>query len=219
MEELNAAVRYIPAIVLGLLPIMNPLSTIPLFLALTKHMPEKEKDHQARMACFYAFAILSAFLFLGNAIIAVFGISLAGIRVAGGLIILVLAFRMLFTGETDASTVDESPDQIKRATLDFSFSPLAMPSLAGPGSIAVVMGYGSQIPGDSTVIGHAIVVVGVAITVMIAYVALFFSSWIARALGEHGIEAVTKVMGFLLACVAVQFIASGVREFVVSFGS
>jgi multiple antibiotic resistance protein len=210
-------VKYAPIVVLGLLPIMNPLSTIPLFLALTKHMTPEHRRQQARRASLYAFLILVTFLFIGNGVIALFGISLAGIRVAGGLIILVLAFRMLFSGENDAATVTATPAEIAQAELDYSFSPLAMPSLSGPGTIAVVMSYGSRIPPDKMVEGYAIVTLSIAFTAFVAYIALLGSMWFSRALGSHGIQAITKIMGFLLACVAVQFIASGLRDFITTF--
>ncbi len=214
MDALILTLKYIPLVTLGLLPIMNPLGTVPLFLSLTARMPEAQRKAQARRACLYAFAILTAFLFLGNGIIALFGISLAGIRVAGGIIVLILALRMLFSGVDEASTVDATPSEIKQAELDFSFSPLAMPSLSGPGSIAVVMGYASEIPDDAVVLGHFVVVAGIAITAAVAYVALGFSTWISRFLGPHGLQAITKIMGFLLSCIAVQFIASGIRDFI-----
>ncbi|MDF2617912.1 MAG: multiple drug resistance protein MarC [Xanthobacteraceae bacterium] len=211
------ALKHVPLVAIGLLPIMNPLSTVPLFLALTRRMSQQHKRQQALRASLYAFAVLAAFLFLGNGIIALFGISLPGIRVAGGLIILVLAFRMLFSGTGEADSVEAGPSEIKQADLDFSFSPLAMPSLAGPGSIAVVMGYGSQIPEQHVALGYAVVLTGILITALIAYAALVGANWVSKFLGEHGIQAVTKIMGFLLTCVAVQFIASGVRQFVTSF--
>lgn len=217
MEIFLEALKYVLLVMIGLLPIMNPLSTVPLFLSLTNRGSPEYKRQQALRASLYAFLVLAAFLFLGNGIIALFGISLPGIRVAGGLIILVLAFRMLFSGEGEADSIESSPAEIKRAEIDFSFSPLAMPSLAGPGSIAVVMGYGSQIPQQHLVIGYVIVAIGILITAMIAFAALVSANWISKFMGEHGIQVFTKIMGFLLACIAVQFIASGVREFVVSF--
>ncbi|WP_034991537.1 MarC family NAAT transporter [Beijerinckia mobilis] len=214
MDLFFLALRYVAIVAIGLLPIMNPLSTIPLFLSLTGRMSEARKHQQAVRASLYAFAILAAFLLVGNGIIALFGISLAGIRIAGGLIILVIAFRMLFAGKDEGP---EKADAIKQADMDFSFSPLAMPSLAGPGSIAVVMGYGSSIPDNHLILGYIVVLCGIGITIFCAYLALAGASRIARFLGEAGIQSVTKIMGFLLACVAVQFIASGVRDFVVSF--
>ncbi len=92
-----------------------------------------------------------------------------------------------------------------------------MPSLAGPGSIAVIMSFGSQIPSEHTIIGHGIVIVGIAITICVAYLALSSASLIEKVLGEHGMQAVTKIMGFLLTCVAVQFLASGIRDFYIEF--
>jgi len=219
MELLISALTHVPIVVIGLLPIMNPLSTIPLFLALTKDMTARQQKQQALRASIYAFMVLAAFLLVGNGIIALFGISLDGIRIAGGLIIMVLAFRMLFSGEGEASSIKSAPAEIQQAQLDFSFSPLAMPMLAGPGCIAVVLGYGSQIPEQHLIIGHSVVMIGILITSAVAYAALASASWIKRFLGEHGIQAVTKIMGFLLACIAVQFVASGVSGFVKSFAT
>ncbi|MGH6762364.1 MAG: MarC family NAAT transporter [Phyllobacterium sp.] len=219
MELLVTGIKFTAIVVLGLLPIMNPLTTIPLFMSLTKRMSAANKQAQVKRACTYAFCILVAFLLLGNGIIKLFGISMPGIRVAGGIIILILALRMIFMGEDTASTVDAEPSEIKQANLDFSFSPLAMPSLAGPGSIAVVMSYGSQIPDNRLVLGHLVVIIGIAITISCAYLALSSATVIEKYLGEHGLQAVTKIMGFLLTCVAVQFIASGIHDFFVEFST
>jgi multiple antibiotic resistance protein len=79
------------------------------------------------------------------------------------------------------------------------------------------MSFGSQIPFEHTIIGHGIVIVGIAITICVAYLALSSASLIEKVLGEHGMQAVTKIMGFLLTCVAVQFLASGIRDFYIEF--
>ena len=211
------AFKYIFLVVLGILPIMNPITTIPLFMTLTRNMSKESQQQQAMKACIYAFFILLAFLILGNGIIALFGISMPGIRVAGGIIILILGLRMIFTGEDSSSEVDASATEIKRAELDYSFSPLAMPSIAGPGSIAVVMGFATQIPAEAPILGHIVVAIGIAITIAIAFVALSSARFIQKLLGDHGMQAVSKMMGFLLTCVAVQFLASGARDFFLEF--
>ena len=187
MAHITEFSTFFVLVVLGLLPIMNPLTTIPLYLSLTKHMTVARKREQARKTCIFAFSILVAFLLLGNGIIKTFSISLAGIRVAGGIIILIIALRMIFSGTDSSKGVEATSENIKSADLDYSFSPLAMPSLAGPGSIAL------------------------------AYIALLFSNRLAKMLGEHGMQAITKIMGFLLTCIAVQFLASGIQEFVLDF--
>lgn len=217
MNFVTEYIKYVSIVFIGLLPIMNPLTTIPLFMALTKRMSVENRRTQARKACIYAFSILTAFLLLGQGIIALFSISLPGIRVAGGIIIMILALRMIFSGDDASSDVDAEPADIKKASIDYSFSPLAMPSLAGPGSIAIVMSFSSQIPVDQTILGHIVVITGILITIMVAYLALSSATLIEKILGEHGMQAITKIMGFLLTCVAVQFLASGVRDFYIEF--
>lgn len=214
--EILVALKYVSAVVLGLLPIINPLSTVPIFLALTSNMPQDMRQQQARKACIYAVLILLAFLYASNAIIALFGISLAGIRVAGGLIILVLSFRMLFSGEDDSTHNEKDVEEARRAHVDISFTPLAMPSISGPGSIALIISYASEIPEGREFLGYLVITAAVMITVSITYVVLFFSGRIARFLGAQGIHALTKIMGFLIACIAIQFIASGIKEFAVA---
>jgi len=213
------SLKYVLIVVFGLLPIMNPLSTIPIFMSLTKRMSAEKRRIQAKKACLYAFLILTTFMLLGNLIIALFGISLPGIRIAGGIIIMILALRMTFSGEDASSEVDSQPAEIKKADIDYSFSPLAMPSLAGPGSIAVVMGFSSQVPSGQMILGHIIVIAGIAITIGFAFIALTSATWIGKMFGEHGMQAITKIIGFLLTCVAVQFLASGIKEFYLEFAS
>lgn len=211
--------KYTSIVVIGLLPIMNPLTTFPLFMSLTNRMSAEKKRKQAAKACIYAFCILATFLLLGKGIITLFGISMPGIRVAGGIIILILALRLVFSGSDPSSEVESSASDIKKADMDYSFSPLAMPSLAGPGSIAVVMGFGSQIPNGQMIMGHIHILIGIAIVTTIAYIMLSASQWIEKLLGKHGTQAISKIMGFLLTCIAVQFLASGIRDFYVEFSS
>lgn len=210
---------YVGVVALGILPIMNPFSTMPLVIALTRDASPEERAHEIRMAVIYAAAILIAFLVAGNAIIAAFGISLAGIRVAGGLIILALGFRMLFSGENASHPPDETAQAAKRTDQPaIAFTPLAMPSLSGPGSIAAVLSYGSQIPPDQQVLGYVVIILGILLTLLVAWLILSSSFRIARLLGRNGVLALTKIMGFLLTCIAVQFVASGVHEFITSWG-
>jgi multiple antibiotic resistance protein len=215
MSELALILHYITLVVFGILPIMNPLSTVPLVIALTAGMTAAERTRQIRLAVMYAAAVLISFLLAGQLIIAAFGISLAGIRVAGGLIILALGMRMLFTGQDESGpTADNVAAAEHPGQPDIAFTPLAMPSLSGPGSIAAVLSYSSQIPADRPIIGHVVIICGILITLAVAWLVLASSFRIARMLGRSGVGALTKIMGFLLSCIAVQFIASGIHEFI-----
>ena len=195
-----------------LLPIMNPFSTAPLFVSLTANMSEKRRTQQARMACVYAFAILVTFLLLGAWIIDFFGISVPGLRVAGGLIISVIGFKMLFPAPAPAQADGAAAAQDQ----DVAFTPLAMPSLAGPGSISVVLTAAAQIrsthPQDWVLI-YAGVVAGMVLTLIFALLVLRASQLMVRYMGAAGIDAMTRIFGFLLIAIGMQFLLTGISDF------
>lgn len=187
---------------------MNPFSTMPLFLSLTAGMDPARRNREARMACVYALALLVGFLLLGEAIIDFFGISVPGIRVAGGLIITAIGMRMLFSASLATSTEPEKGD--------IAFTPLAMPSLAGPGSLSVVITAASQInaknPQDYQLVYFG-VIIGMIIVVAIAFVLLRGADTLARFLGPSGLDAMTRIFGFLLIAIGIQFLLTGISDF------
>ena len=190
---------------------MNPFSTVPIFLSLTSEMDAAQRNRSNRMACLYALALLIAFLLLGTAIIDFFSISVAGIRVAGGLIISAIGFRMLFPGQAKNGRVEEPV-----VGEDIAFTPLAMPSLAGPGSISVVITAASQIESKHPhkyVLVYLGVIAGLVLVVLIAYLVLRAASWMAKFLGPSGIDAMTRIFGFLLIAIGMQFLLTGISDF------
>jgi multiple antibiotic resistance protein len=189
---------------------MNPFSIVPLFVSLTANFEPRRRHGQAIKACVYAFAILVVFLLMGSAIVDFFGISIPGIRAAGGLIILVFGFRMLFPDAKADAEVPAAPD------LDVAFGPLAMPGLAGPGSIAVVMSSAAQIRSahpDDRALTYTAVIVGIAATVFLSYLVLRLAGAMVRFMGREGIGAMTRLFGFLLICIGVQFLLTGIADF------
>ncbi len=197
----------------ALFPIMNPFSTAPLFLSLTARMKPAKRNREALMACVYAFAILVIFLLLGAAIIDFFGISVPGIRVAGGLIVSAIGLRMLFPAPANGAS---GTPRLHPAEEEIAFTPLAMPSLAGPGSISVVVTAASQIRAHHA--GNYVqvyigIIIGMAITIVIAWLVLRTATSLARVLGPSGIDAMTRIFGFLLVCIGIQFLLTGISDF------
>jgi multiple antibiotic resistance protein len=196
----------------ALLPIMNPFSTAPLFVSLTVGASKRARNHEALFACIYAFAILATFLLVGSWIIDFFGISVPGLRVAGGLIISVIGFRMLFPASAPAKD-SAAP---KERELEIAFTPLAMPSLAGPGSISVVLTAAAQIksvrPDDFGFI-YVAVLIGMAATLVLSYFVLRASAAMVKFMGKSGIDAMTRIFGFLLIAIGMQFLLTGVADF------
>jgi len=195
----------------ALLPIMNPFSTAPLFIALTVGMDRNRRNRQALLACIYAFGILVVFLLLGSAIIDFFRISIPGLRTAGGLIMSAIGFRMLFPTPSVVSDPTHAQQE-----LDIAFTPLAMPSLAGPGSISVVLTAAPQIksihPDDRGLV-YVGVMAGMVLTLIFCFLVLRAASTMVRILGQSGIDAMTRIFGFLLICIGMQFLLTGIGDF------
>ncbi|MBO9517165.1 MAG: MarC family NAAT transporter [Porphyrobacter sp.] len=192
-------------------PIVNPFSTAPLFVSLTGGMSDEQIRRQALKGCIYGFSILLVFLLLGARISDFFGISVPGIRVAGGLIIAAVGFRMLFPRPKMPGEVAVPPQ-----SLEIAFAPIAMPSLAGPGSISVILAGATRIrsfPVEDLPAIYAGIAAGLAITFVIAFIVLRGASSLVTLLGHHGIDAMTRIFGFLLMCISMEFLLGGIAEF------
>lgn len=193
------------ATIVALLPIINPFSTAPMFLAITEGDTEKERQEQARKAVIYMICILVAFLVGGTFIMQFFGLSLPGLRIAGGILVAGVGMRMLYPKDDNEQTHAEHIESKRKR--DVSFTPLAMPSLAGPGAISVTIGLTSLATGW---LDFAAIILGILLVATIVFITLRLSTRLVGVLGVNGLHAMTKIMGFLILCVGVQFIVNGV---------
>jgi multiple antibiotic resistance protein len=202
-------VSYMLSTIGALLPIVNPFAAAPMVITMTAPMTEQDRRDQIRRGCVYMFCILAAFLVAGGLIMQFLGISIPGLRVAGGLVIAAVGFRMLFLPQPSTAYADSAPKH------DISFTPLAIPSLAGPGSIAVVIGMSTTAQANNDVLlRHGMIVVGIALTAVVCYFVLRAATRLARFLGPAGMSGMTGIMGFLLVCIGVQFVINGVTNLV-----
>ena len=216
-------IELFQAIGLGLvvlLPLANPLTTVALFLGLAGNMNAAERNHQARMASIYVFAIMMVAYYAGQLVMNTFGISIHGLRIAGGLIVAFIGFRMLFPQQK----AHESPEASSKSeeledepTANIAFVPLAMPSTAGPGTIAMIISSASTIKHGVSFPEWVVMVsppIIFALVGIILWGSLRSSGAIMRWVGKGGIEAISRLMGFLLVCMGVQFIINGVVEII-----
>jgi multiple antibiotic resistance protein len=205
---------WVGVTLITLIPIINPLSTAVLLLSISTHLTTEERNSQIIWACIYMTGILVTFLIAGHLVMAIFGISIPGIRIAGGLVIGILGFRMLFPDEGPI-TVEATQEALQKP--DISFSPLAMPSLAGPGAIATVITMSSSINGrhgSDKVWAYAGVVIAIGIVALISWLVLRGAGGLRRVLGVNGINSLSRIMGFMLVCIGTQFAINGVRDLV-----
>lgn len=188
-----------------LLVIIDPFGLMPLFAALTQGMSARERRSIALRACAVAAGLLILFAAFGETVLGFVGISMAAFRVAGGALLFLTALDMLFERRTK-----RRQDQTEEDRPDPSVFPLAIPLIAGPGSIASIILLSGERPGAEGLI----TVVAVMLVVLCVVLAMFLlSGLLERMLGKTGINVVTRLLGMLLAALAVQFILDGLREF------
>jgi multiple antibiotic resistance protein len=203
MQPVSHFWELILGTVIALLPIINPFAATPVFLAITEGDTELQRKRQARRGCLYMVAILVLSLIGGTFIMNFFGISIPGLRIAGGLLVSGIGLSML-SSRTPAQ--EERERDAARAKRDISFTPLAMPMLSGPGSIAVTIGFTSL---AETPLDYAAIILGIIVVAFISYLVLRISSRIVQVIGINGMSALTKIMGFLLLCIGIQFVVNG----------
>lgn len=203
------SVTYLIASFTSIISVANPLAAMPVFVSLTEHNTGSERATIAKKASFYMFLVLLLFLLAGTYIMSFFGISLPGIRIAGGLIIMRAAYSMLTPGRDERKLTQKDKEAAKTKD-DISFSPMAMPMLSGPGSIAVVIGLASQAEGFADLL---IVTIAIILCAIVAYSILRLAPFSAKYIGPTGMGAITRMMGFIAMCIAVQFILNGISSF------
>ena len=197
----NILLYFVGALV-SLFSIVDPLLAAPVFVSLTGHCTRQERISLARRASFNVFGILTAFFVAGTLILGFFGISIVALRLAGGLMITSSAFAMLNKKER----LLPEEEQEAEGKEDIAFSPLAMPLLSGPGAIAVLIGLTT----DAHHWMHFVSIFLVIILVSTAcYWTLVASDWVIPKLGQTLIRDFTRIMGFILLCVGVQYMVNG----------
>lgn len=186
--------------------IVDPIGLTPLFAAMTQDMKIKVRRQIATRAIIVAFFILVAFALFGDAILSFAGISMPAFRIAGGILLFITALDMLFERRTKRR--EGQKDEELRD--DPSVFPLAIPLIAGPGSIATVI----LLAGNTNVENSLIWTFGVIAAVLSSVFAMFLTApLIQRALGKTGINVTTRLLGMLLAALAVQFVMDGIADF------
>ena len=191
--------------------VVDPFGVVPSFLAITARDPGKARQMALR-ACLVGCGLLLFFALFGGLIFKVFAVTLSAFRVAGGILLLITSLEMLrgHTSQRKTSPKEELEGAQKE---DAAVVPLAMPLLAGPGAIATVMVLMSRGTGILTAIP---VIISIALTFIASYYLLRAAGLVQRLLGQTGVAILQRLMGLILAAIAVQFIAEGGHDLISS---
>jgi multiple antibiotic resistance protein len=187
---------------------IGPLDTAALFPALTPTNTARERRAMARKGCLIGAGILLFFALLGEGVLRAFGITLPALRTAGGVLLLLIAIDMVFARASGGTTTTADERAEAAAKPDVSVFPLATPLIAGPGAIGAAILLVAEAHGDPLRIA---VVIGALLTVvLLTFLLLLASAQVQKLLGVTGLHVITRVMGVLLAALAVQFLFDGI---------
>lgn len=187
--------------------VVDPIGLVPVFVAMTDGDSAEKRRATARKACWIFVGVLAFFAVGGSLIFSVLGVSLAAFKIAGGILLMLTALDMLRSKLSDVRTSGEEMGEASKKE-DVAVVPLAMPLLAGPGAIATVMVLSGREQSWALIPVFASIVATAVATYYLLRAALLVDRW----LGINGRAILERVMGLLLAAIAVQFVIGGVRE-------
>jgi multiple antibiotic resistance protein len=213
MDYLHPALKALALVPATLLPIINPLSTAPVFASATGGDPLISK-RLARQVALNSWFVMVAAMLIGTYVLDFFGISLPIVRIGGGLLVASTGWRMLHTSESDEVQTAASKNSGRLSDAEImrrSFFPITFPLTTGPGTIAASITLGAKLPDTPAtyVLGAGVAAVGAALTSLILYFIFKHASAMLKKLGEIGTLVMMRLLAFILLCVGVEFMWAG----------
>lgn len=198
--------------------IVNPIGNIPFFFAVTDGYTPEDKKRVAAKTCIVTAAVLSIFALFGQWIFSLYGITIPAFRIAGGILLFSIAFSMLNGQKSKTKLTDEERDEALQKD-SVGIVPLGIPMFAGPGAITTVMILVSDaLVTTEAIIRLAVISGAILLTVIISYEMLVHSERIYNLMGKSGAMAFSRIMGLLLAAVAINFVLRGIAQAIPLYG-
>jgi len=205
MDLLNQDFSHLLKITIALLAIVNPIGSLPIFISATDGWSVPDRARNARTVAVTVFIVLSLAAFVGDGMLSFFGISIPSFQVGGGILIMLISISMMHGKQGGTrQTAQEAQSLAEHEVI--AIVPLSIPLLAGPGAISNMILSAQQQP---TFLGHLSLVIPVLLVSIIIWLVLKLSDNITQRLGTIGINIITRLMGLILAAMAVEFIAHG----------
>ncbi|MGC4042153.1 MAG: MarC family NAAT transporter [Flavobacterium sp.] len=195
----------------ALFSVLNPIGTVPIFVGLTQDYSKKERSRVALWTGFNVFIILIISFFIGQYVLTFFGITISALRIAGGIIIASSGFGLLNGKFSKNKGIDKKVQEDIERRNDIALTPLAMPMLAGPGSISLLIAYYQEHHTTPDIISSSFAIAVVSIFI---YLILRSAHYLAKYLGASGIVAISRIVGFLTIAIGIQYIISSVLSII-----
>lgn len=205
---MNNFLNHPVTIFMGFFAIMNPIANVPIFLGLTGDFDRQTTRAIAVRSVAIAFAIVVVFAIAGKVIFALFGITLPAFRITGGILVALIGFHMLQGNQSNVHQLNsEENRKLGEAALSVAVSPLAIPILAGPGTIATAMNFSSQ----GGIAGIVTTLLSFAVLCVITGLLFIFGERFVTFIGAGMLGVITRLMGLILAVIGMQMLIDGVR--------
>jgi multiple antibiotic resistance protein len=205
-------IEFLSAALVTLLVTLDPPGLAPIFLSLTRGMSGDERRQVAIRACIIAFCIMAFFGIAGDVVLKALGVSLPAFRIAGGLLLFWISFEMVFERRNERKQATAETAITQDHIRNVAAFPLAIPLMAGPGALTAMMLLAGRAGGDPLMLAALAVICG--LVVLSCLVVFFLAVPIARLLGVTGNVVLTRLLGVILAALAVQFVIDGVKAVV-----
>ena len=195
----------------ALFSVLNPIGTVPIFVGLTQGYSKAERSKVSLLTSFNVFVILIISFFIGQYVLQFFGITITALRIAGGIIITSSGFGLLNGNFSKNKGINKKVQKDVENRHDIALTPLAMPMLAGPGSISLLIAFYQDHNTTNEIIISSIAILVVAATI---YLILRSAHYLANILGASGIVAISRIIGFLTIAIGIQYIISAILSIV-----
>lgn len=195
----------------ALFSVLNPIGTVPIFVGLTQHDSQEERSRISLWTAINVFIILIVSFFIGKYVLSFFGISIDSLRIAGGIIIVNSGFSLLSGKINKKRGINKKIETDAQQRNDIALTPLAIPMLAGPGSISLLIAFYQEHHGVEEVIISSLAILAIAVAI---FIILKSAHYLARILGASGIVAISRIVGFIVISIGIQYIVSSIINIV-----
>ncbi|MDI5887474.1 MULTISPECIES: MarC family NAAT transporter [Flavobacterium] len=191
----------------ALFSVLNPIGTVPIFVGLTQNDTKKERSRISLWTAINVFIILIVSFFIGQYVLLFFGISIDALRIAGGIIIVSSGFSLLSGKFTKKRGINKKAETDAQQRNDIALTPLAIPMLAGPGSISLLIAFYQEHNTSMEIIISSIAILAIAVAI---FIILKSAHYLAKILGASGIVAISRIVGFIVIAIGIQYIVSAI---------
>jgi len=197
---------------MGFFAMMNPIANTTIFVGMTSDKNHQQRKNITIKALLTAFFIVLAFCLLGKGIFEIFGITLPALRLSGGILVFIVGYHMLHGASSKLHSPNNSNEDSDK---DIAISPLALPILAGPGTIATAMNYSAS----GQLLHIVITIVAFALLCLITFFCFLYGAKLIERIGESGVGIMTRLMGLILTIIGTQMFIQGLHDAYLLFQS